>query len=114
MFIPTHNRALDLAMEYLQVDTEKKLDKWLAGTFKNLFGLSSSDVVLLWLDLCLLDTMTIRSKSEKGFKRFLITLFFLWTYPKNSKITATSFKVCESSCRGEPLWKWIKLIASLK
>ncbi len=45
---------------------------------------------------------------------FLIAHYFLWTYPKNSKQTASRFQICDKYTRGEHLWKWIAKIAALK
>jgi hypothetical protein len=58
--------------------------------------------------------MTEKEKSEKGFKMFLVAMHFLWTYPKNSKILATRFGMCERYVRGENLWIWIRRIAIMK
>ena len=114
MFIPTANRTLDVAMQYLRIDTKNMSQKWLVKVFKCFFGSPPSHLAILWLDLCQLDMMDEKDKNESGFKRFLIANFFVWTYPKNSEITAAIFGICECYCRGEPLWKWIMLIASLK
>jgi hypothetical protein len=53
-------------------------------------------------------------KSEKGFKMFLIAHNFLWAYPKNAQLLATSFGVCERQVQGENLWRWVRRIAALK
>ena len=45
---------------------------------------------------------------------FFIAHYFLWTYPKNSRILASRFKCCEKYARGEHLWRWIAKIAALK
>jgi hypothetical protein len=44
----------------------------------------------------------------------MIVQHFLWTYPKNSKILASRFGICEQNARGEPLWHWVWMLAKLK
>jgi hypothetical protein len=79
----------------------------------------SSPVVLanIWYDLTTtnIDTgLTENDKSPVGFKMFLIAHHFLWAYPKNSKMLASRFRICERNVRGEPLWRWLRMIAALK
>jgi hypothetical protein len=45
---------------------------------------------------------------------FLIVHHFIWAYPKNAQLLATSFGVCERQVQGENLWKWVRRIAALK
>jgi hypothetical protein len=72
----------------------------------------------MWYDLTVTDIPAARmdeeEKSEKGFKMFMMTHFWLWTYPKNTHMFASRFKTCERYLRGEPLWRWISRIAALK
>ena len=53
-------------------------------------------------------------KNMKGIKMFLAAHHFLWTYPKNRRILASSIDIGKRNARGEPLWKWIQRIAALK
>ena len=53
-------------------------------------------------------------RSENGFKNFLMTHFFLWTYPKNSSLLASRFKICRAYAEGQYVWKWVAKIAALK
>jgi hypothetical protein len=85
--------------------------------FRSHYG--SSPVVLanIWYDLTTtnIDTgLTENDKSPVGFKMFLIAHHFLWAYPKNSKMVASRFRICERNVRGEPLWRWLRMIAALK
>jgi hypothetical protein len=52
-------------------------------------------------------------KSVKGLKIFFMAHYFLWTYPKNAKILASQFKVCEEYARGKKLWDWVAKISAL-
>ena len=45
---------------------------------------------------------------------FLVAHWFLWNYPKNASTLATACHLCERYSRGEPLWRWIEKIQSLK
>jgi hypothetical protein len=55
-----------------------------------------------------------KEKSEKGFKMFMISHYFVWTYEKNSGLIASRFGICERYARGECIWKWLARIAALK
>jgi hypothetical protein len=55
-----------------------------------------------------------KDKKEKGFMPFMIAHFFLWTYPKNARLTKTRFKICMRYLEGKELWYWPKKIRALK
>lgn len=44
----------------------------------------------------------------------MVAVRFLWTYPRNSSVLAQGFQICERYCRGDPVWRWVANIASLK
>ena len=86
--------------------------------FGKLYGSSPQVLADMWHALQTTDLeeakLDKKENSVKGFDRFLMAHFFLWTYPKNAELTATRFKVCERLCRGEPIWRWVKKIQALK
>ena len=86
--------------------------------FHKHYGSAPLDLAEMWYDLTVTDIpeaqMDDKEKSEMGFKMFMITHFWLWTYPKNAHLIASRFKTCVRYLRGEPLWKWIERIAALK
>ena len=86
--------------------------------FRSHYGASPLTLASQWFDLTKTDIpeaqLTAKEESTKGFKMFLIAHFFLWNYPKNSKVLKTRFKICDRYARGEPLWKWIRKISALK
>eukprot|EP00978_Attheya_sp_CCMP212_P036293 scaffold163334_cov24-Attheya_sp.AAC.1 len=45
---------------------------------------------------------------------FMITYFFLFTYPKNRGLMQSRFHMCKKYCGGEKLWNWVSKIAALK
>jgi hypothetical protein len=100
------------------LDIQRKSESQNTLEFHKHYGSNPLDLAEMWYDLTVTDIPEARiddkEKSEKGFKMFMITHFFLWTYPKNSNLIASRFKCCERYLRGEPLWKWIKRIAALK
>jgi hypothetical protein len=81
--------------------------------FKAHYG--SSPVVLAhqWEDL-VISELTEADKSMRGFRSFLIAHHFLWAYPKNAKLLARVFGVCEREVQGHNLWRWVTMIAALK
>jgi hypothetical protein len=50
----------------------------------------------------------------KGLDRFLIAHHFLWTYPRNAKMMADQFNICETYAAGHMLWHWIGKLSALK
>jgi hypothetical protein len=86
--------------------------------FKAHYG--SSPIVLAnqWYDLmtsAIPDlAKTEVDNSEKGLRSFFTAHHFMWAYPKNAKILASSFAVCEKRVQGENLWRWVRMIAALK
>ena len=46
-----------------------------------------------------------KENTLKGFKMFMISIFFLWVYPRNSSLISTRFGVCRNYCNGKMLWK---------
>lgn len=98
--------------------------RWSAKTraleFHRHYGSSPLDIADIWYDLVqgdyLPDELKLASneKNKRGFKKYMMCQFWLWIYPKNSSLLATSYKTCERYCRGEHIWKWVKRIASLK
>jgi hypothetical protein len=72
--------------------------------FKAHYGSSPLVVANIWSDLC---STTIegacleeKEKLEKGFKKFMLGMFFLWTYPKNMQLT--TIVVSESLINHQP------------
>lgn len=89
--------------------------------FHRHYGSSPLDIADIWYDLVNDDRylppelkLSDKEKTEKGFKRYVIAHFWLWTYPKNACLLASRFKLCERSCRGEDVWIWIKRMAAMK
>ena len=85
--------------------------------FKKVYGSSPVVVSVLWNDIVTSPTTIFpcnRDISEKGFKKLLIALHFLWAYPKNAEILALAFGVSVRSVQGDNLWNSVQLIAALK
>jgi hypothetical protein len=86
--------------------------------FKAHYGSSPFVIANIWSDLC---TTTIEGarlkeeeKLEKGFKKFMIGMFFLWTYPKSMQLMTSRFHAALRSLQGEELWYWPKKVQALK
>lgn len=116
------SQVLLLGLEYANA----KFDRWSAATclmfFHQFYGSSPLDVADIWFDMVnddgrYLGEELILKKSEKnkaGFKKYIMTHFWLWTYPKNSGVFSLASGYCERLCRGKMVWTWIKRISSLK
>jgi len=85
--------------------------------FRSHFGNSPYELSFVWAHL-LESTdsgLEVKDKSEKGFKKILTAIHFLWAKPKNCKILATTCGYgCTRHVEGEELWKYVKAIQSLK
>jgi hypothetical protein len=85
--------------------------------FRSHYGSSPVVIANIWYDLMTTDTctgLTEKDESDNGFRMHLIAHHFLWAYPKNSKLLASLFHICDRNIRGEPLWRWVRMIAALK
>ena len=82
------------------------------------FGSSPLVCADIWHGLQATDVPSARlsekDDSVKGFKMFVMAVFFLWIHPRNEALLASRFGVCRRCCRGEPLWRWVKKIQGLK
>jgi hypothetical protein len=101
-----------------------RYSRWSESTrireFHRHYGSSPLDLADIWYDLTIGDHLPTElklsgnEKNEKGLKRYMMTHHWLWAYPKNSSMLASRFKCSERSCRGEPVWRWVKRIAAMK
>ena len=106
------NTVLEKGLQICRVSSYKKTREAKEREFKCHYGASPLDLSEMWYDLTTTDIPGAKlkgnEKSLRGFKRFMIAHYFLWTYPKNAKILASRFGICEKYARGEDLWRWIK------
>ena len=81
----------------MQLDTK-------VSAFNAHYGSSPLVVANIWSDLCSTTIEGARLKEEeklgKGFKKFMLGLFFLWTYPKNMQLMKSRFNVALQSLQG--------------
>jgi hypothetical protein len=114
MFLTT-TEVRRIALSYLDVDCSKISTSRASKLFKQYLGSLPKDIGDIWFDICCLgDTMPEKEKSLHGFKRYILSHYWLWTYQRNSQMCAFTFKICERNCRGEPVRRWVKRIAALK
>lgn len=89
-----------------------------ASEFQSHYGSSPLNVADIWFDLCHTTIeeacLEEKEKSERGFKRFMIAHYFLWTYPKNVKLVKSRFNICLRYLEGSELWYWPTKIRALK
>lgn len=87
--------------------------------FKAHYGPSPFAIAFVWNDIATNTDIDFgiseNEKDLKGFQRFLIALHFIWAYPKNAVILATTVGYqSERSVQGDLIWKWVKAIGKLK
>jgi hypothetical protein len=110
--------VLAKGLTLLEIGTHGKSRAWQTDQFHSHYSSDPIDLANMWFDLTtteIPDAKLIgKEKSDNGFRMFMVAHFFLWTYPKNSKILASRFKIYEGYCRRAPLWKWVGKISALK
>lgn len=112
--------VLRKGLSYLGIDVSnsRKSRSTLEEDFISFYGATSITLANQWHDLKTTRIkeakVTGNAASAKGFRMFLAAHHFLWAYPKNAKIIANQFGICERLAKGEHLWRWIKKIAALK
>ena len=115
------NDVLQLGLRVAKMSDAEQQAKGQAACvaiFRGLYGPPPVVVQEVWEDLCNSTIATARipdnEKIMKGFKMFMIALYFLWTYPKNARMIECHFSpIGQKNTRGEPLWKWIRRIEAL-
>lgn len=86
--------------------------------FKSHFGACPLALCSQWYDLCHdhipENQLTEKEKAMRGFKRFLIAHWWLYTRPKNATEGSSRFGRCEKLLQGANHWLWIERISLLK
>lgn len=123
MFYLTPSDVLRKGLCCIGVDL-KLQEKWSEErketTFHAHFGSLSDVITFIWCDLQTTSItaarLTEKDMSEEGFVRFMLAMYFLWTYPKNAHVLISQFGflVCLRYVQGKELWYWPTKIASLK
>ena len=93
-------------------EASQRTNKNKKESFWKIFGCSSTCVAKIWFDI--LDQVPAQEKTERDFKMFLSSLYFLYQYPKNAKVLGACFGVSQRMVEGNNLWKWLKRISALK
>lgn len=104
-------------MSGLKKITNQEYNKRNVRTFMAHYGSSPSVVAVVWCDIITEEIdlgVSAKDKNEKGFRRLLGAMHFLWAYPKNAVILASAMGTNIRQCQGENLWKWVKALALLK
>jgi hypothetical protein len=109
---------LGMGLRCLRIQSDGRSRAASEEDFHAHFGSSPLDLADMWYDLTTTtipeSQLTKKEKTERGLRMFLMAHHFLWTYPKNARILASRWGICERLARGAPLWDWIKKIAGLK
>lgn len=120
MFILTPRKVLFYGLSYVGVDAarqDRMSDLFREQVFHWHYGSTSLVLADIWFSLQQGDyegaSLTPKENCLLGFKRFMMANYFLWVYPRNSGIIATTFNVGERYCRGDDMHRWVKKIACL-
>lgn len=82
-----------------------------AKKFKVHYGVRPVVAAAIWGDFQ--EVLEPKWQSTKGLRYFFIVLFFLWNYPKNASILASTFSICKRLVEGPQFWGWIEDFAML-
>jgi hypothetical protein len=83
--------------------------------FHKHYGSSSSVISSMWVDLSIhSEDLGKSEQGEKGFKQYMVAMYFLWARPKNASILASAMNVSVDNACGEPVWKWIRRMEGLE
>lgn len=82
--------------------------------FKEHFGIDPIVAACIWQDIVHFGNLENKHKNEKGLRKWFIAIHFLWAYPRNNGLLASTCGTCKRNVEGEERWKWVRLIASLK
>ena len=104
--------VMKLALGFFNIDSCTMSEATATRTFVKLLGSYPIDIAQIWYDL--MDRIPKAEKTLKGFKYFIATHHFLWAYPKNATLFATTVPICERNLTGNNIHVWVERIASLK
>lgn len=109
------NDVQQIGLDIMKVRRGRKDDERMNIEFHKHFGSSPLDIAEIWYDLCNHDEnlLSKKEKSNKGFKRYLIAMYWLWAKPKNAALLASRFDCCLDYVQGREIWLWIERIMSL-
>lgn len=104
----TPDTILKYAMNFIRQDHRKS--KAHRAVFHDHFGSSPEVIACIWNDLAL----RRQERTMKNLKQFLMAHYFIWLYPKNRGVIASTFNICEDYCGGQHIWDWIEKTRDLK
>ena len=94
-----YNKVMEKGLRFMNIPCDCKSTATRLVEFHKHFGSGPLDISEMWYDLMHTDIPNARveekEKNMKGFKMFLASHFFLWTYPKNATLIASCFNICE-------------------
>ena len=94
-----YNQVLKIGLNFMHVSCYSKSKERQLVDFHKHYGSGPLDISEMWYDLMHTDIPNAqvgkKEKNMKGFKMFLASHFFLWTYPKNATLIASCFNICE-------------------
>ena len=97
--------------------TTEDWTEWNIKTFKQHYGPSPTIISFIWSDIITTEidlAIAATDKGEKGFRKLLQAFHFLWAYPKNTGLFASTMGTNKRYVEGENLWIWVRAIAKLK
>lgn len=98
----------------LPVITCNDYNKKNVSKFKEHFGPTPSVVGCIWTDILTNLDLPVADQSERGFVKLLRAMHFLWAYPRNAALLASTTGTCKRNVEGKNLWQWVKLLQDLK
>ena len=90
-FVVSANDVRQMGLQIAKLSLEEQQSKGAnacADLFQALYGSTPEVVQKIWEDLCTHSIVSQGESNFRGFKKLLLALYELWTYPKNARLMA--------------------------
>lgn len=116
---PNEMRRMGLIFMKISVQDQQDLGmKMCDDFFRSVYGCPAEVLSDMWEDLRMTNIpnakLSPKEDSPFGLKMFFIAHYYLWNYPRSSRLLQVHFApIGEHHTRGKPFWKWVAKIAAL-
>lgn len=115
------NEMRRMGLIFMKIDAQQQQDlgmKICDEMFRSLYGCPAEVMSDMWEDLRTTNIanaqLSPKEDSIFGLKMFCMAHYYLWNYPRSSKVLQVQFyPIGEHYTRGKPFWKWVGRIAAL-
>ena len=103
-------------LKFTYAEQDGKTEKWKQIMFYAAYGSPPKVINQIWNDLIDTDILEAKldvcDKNHSGLRMLLIANYYLWAYPRSSKLLQMHFApISEAETYGNGLWRWIEKMA---